>query len=89
MVNSPFPIPRGQALRLTDSKPNIGLASLPKGYELNQKIRELSRGSESNVTRGKVAKALKLSNAKALDRLRRQFGDDSRWHERIAKAMAV
>jgi hypothetical protein len=58
-------------------------------HDLNQKIRELSRASESNVTRTEIAKALKLSNPKALDRLRRQFGDDSRWKERVAEALAV
>jgi hypothetical protein len=43
--------------------------------QLKQKIRVLSKTSESEVTRKAVARALNLSNEKALDRLRRQFGD--------------
>jgi len=56
--------------------------------QLKQKIKELSRMSEAEVTRKDVANALGLSNAKALDRLRRQFGDRRRWRECVAQIMA-
>jgi hypothetical protein len=56
--------------------------------QLNQKIREFSRGGESEVTRTRVAEALGLSNVKKLDRLRRQFGDRLRWREYVAQVTA-
>lgn len=49
--------------------------------QLRQKINGLSRKSEAGVTRKDVATALGLSNAKALDRLRSQFGDKRAWRE--------
>jgi hypothetical protein len=56
--------------------------------QLKQKIRVLSKTSESEVTRKAVARALNLSNEKALDRLRRQFGDKRSWRECVAQILA-
>jgi len=50
---------------------------------VEQRIRELSRTSEANITRKEVATALGLPNAKALDRYRRQFGDRRGWREMV------
>lgn len=55
--------------------------------QLKKKINELSRMSEAEVTRKDVANALGLSNVKALDRLRRQFGDRRRWREYVAQVI--
>lgn len=56
--------------------------------QLKQKIRGLSKTVESEVTRKVVAHALGLSNEKALDRLRRQFGDKRGWRECVAQIVA-
>lgn len=53
--------------------------------QLKEKIRGLSKTSESEVTRKAVAQALGLSNEKALDRLRQQFGDERGWRECVAQ----
>ncbi len=56
--------------------------------QLKRKIKDLSRVSEAEFTRQDVANALGLSNAKTLDRLRRQFGDQRRWRECVAQIIA-
>lgn len=53
--------------------------------QLKQKIQDLSKRSESEVRRKDVADALSLSNEKALDRLRKQFGDERNWRECVAQ----
>ena len=55
--------------------------------QLKEKIQGISKTSESEVTRKAVARALKLSNEKALDRLRRQFGDNRGWRECVAQIL--
>jgi len=74
---------RGRPKGATGRKASVRFSKEGFLIALQQRIRELSRTSEANLTRTEVATALGLPNVKALDRYRRPFGDRRRLREMV------
>jgi len=80
---------RGRPKGAIGRKANVRFSKERFLIALDQRIRELSRTSETSITRKAVATALGLPNAKALDRYRQQFGDNRGWRELVNSTTAL